>query len=254
VAFGIERAESGSSRWLEMGGLDKAERGPERDLAYYWYVLTLSPIIQHSQFVLTVIPVWIDDKSLEAYKTGVLWAKHLSALSSLSAPGLRPEVQRFYFRNAFYFGSTPFTGIIDVFLPAISPEQREFLENIRGLRAFNVPFNEKDQYYTKRNTRGWSTEKQNSFGEPVIVLRFLNYWKSAEKEEEFKTTAGVVRKGKVMGLWNLFKEELSTCGMKGMIERHVSFQEVPKCLDADVEDESEEGEVEALPWGFKGVE
>jgi hypothetical protein len=200
--------------------------------------------------VLTVISDWFDDKSLEDYKTTPIWTEHLSALSSLCVSGRTPEIQRFHFRDPFYYGATTSTGIIDIFLPPVSPEQRNFLENIRGLRAFMVPFREEERHYTKQGIRGWSTGTQD--GEPETVLRFVTFWKSIEREENFKATAGVVRKGKVVGLWNLFKEELATCGMKRMRELHVSFQEVPRRLDADVGDKSEEGELEALPWGFKG--
>lgn len=82
--------------------------------------------------------------------------------------------------------------------------------------------------YSRRGSRGWVQGTVEYEGQDSIVLRFWDYWKSRESEEQFKGSAGIIIDGgRYTKLTEYLEEQLREAGMLGMRERHCKFVEVP---------------------------
>jgi hypothetical protein len=156
------------------------------------------------------------------------------------------------FPGFFWTRLTNHTGITDVYFPpSISPQSREKIASLRGLVYFMSPGLKKPLAYNGAGTRGWVREIVDCDGKEAVIMRFVDYWVSKEKEEEFKEGSPIVLPGgKATSVYDHFVHELKEAGMLGMSERHCKFSHIPWRFwdngeDEEDEDEEEEEEAEA---------
>lgn len=150
--------------------------------------------------------------------------KKLSELSSTSL-----ETQHCQVDGQFWDALSDHTAITDVYFPAsLSAQSRAQAEKVRGLVYFMTPGRSQPMAYTRRGSRGWVRGTVKHEGQDAVVLRFWDYWRSKESEEQFKASAGIiVEGGQYVRLTQLLEEQLREAGMLGVRDRHCKFTQVP---------------------------
>ena len=184
-------------------------------------------------------------EALDKFEESPTYAAHRLQLSSISSSP--PTTVRCDFPGLFWSRLTDHTGITDVYFPpSISPQSRAEIDNLRGLVYFMAPGFNKPLAYNGAGTRGWVRETVDRDGKEAVIMRFMDYWASKEKEEEFKEGSPVVLPGgEVKSVYDHFVHELKEAGMLGMNERHCRFSYIPSRFwdnGEDEEDEEDEGE------------
>jgi hypothetical protein len=139
-----------------------------------------------------------------------------------------PTTLRCHFSGFFWNRLTEYTGITDVYFPSsIVPETREKLRTLRGLAYFMSPGRTEPKAYNGNGTRGWIQETVDREGKETVVMRFINYWMSEEKEDDFKKTSPIMVAGEGKLVYDHFVDGLKAAGMLEMNERHCNFSHIP---------------------------
>lgn len=172
-------------------------------------------------------PAWQTQEALDAFEKSDVWEAQREKLANFSSTPL--VTQHCRVDGQFYDALTDNTAITDVYFPtSLSAEAKEKAEKVRGLVYFMAPGRGKPMAYSRRGSRGWVQGTVEYEGRDAVVLRFWNYWKSKESEEQFKGSAGTfVAGGNYVKLTEYLEEQLREAGMLGAIERHCKFVEVP---------------------------
>ncbi|KAF1962876.1 hypothetical protein CC80DRAFT_434159 [Byssothecium circinans] len=196
------------------------------------------------------LTVWSTHGAVDLFEATTAYADQRQALSKLSTAPL--ETHRCHINAHFWtYLKVDHAGIIDAYFPAsISDADRQKAMRARGMVYYMA---RKPSAYYVRGHRGWVQGTQKFEGKEANVLRFLNYWRSAQSESEFKETEALgLANGRVVGVYTYFKEQLNDAGMMGMRELHCKFIDTPFCFfngrpppESDEDSEEYEKEIAA---------
>ncbi|TVY13275.1 hypothetical protein LARI1_G008482 [Lachnellula arida] len=165
---------------------------------------------------------WKSAESLSAFETSPTAATQFQRLAAISTSP--PSTVHVNFTGFWWDRVTSFTGVMDAhFGPVLSPAVRLEIEDLRSLVYFSSPGQTEPKAMNGRGVRGFVQEEEG--GE--VIMRFIDFWNSEEKEEDFKKNAGVMLDGKSEGVWEHLLRGLGEKGMVKLMERHCAFEHFP---------------------------
>ncbi|KAF7959481.1 hypothetical protein EAE96_001097 [Botrytis aclada] len=195
-----------------------------------------------------LVTAWETFEAIQQFEESDVYEGQLRSMRELSG-GKEPVITHAGLSGDFWNMLTDFTGITDVYFPEdIDDLAKKRINDLKGLIYFFAPGRMSGKSaYNGKAVKGWVNEPVEFEEKQTRVMRYLHYWKSKEREEEFKADAEFVSEaGESKNIFSEWVAGLKDEGMLGMREVHCKFESIPwKFWDYTSEEEREMAEMDA---------